>query len=244
MTGQGAVGSAARGGTGIDGAASVVLEASGLKKVYGDGEVQTTALDHCDVRVRRGELLMVVGPSGSGKSTLLHLLSGLDQPTSGRVVLDGVDLAEISDADAARLRATRLGFVLQRANLVPSLTVRENVAAPLMLSGVRRDEALKRADAMLERVGVAHRCAAFPGQVSGGEAQRAAVARSCIGEPAVIFADEPTGALDQAAGTVVMELFEEMARAAGAGAVIVTHDPSIAERGDAKLELLDGRPVR
>jgi lipoprotein-releasing system ATP-binding protein len=224
----------------------VVLEGSHLGKVYGRGDISTVALALGDyeVRVRSGEILSVVGPSGSGKSTLLHLLSGLDTPTTGSVWFEGSDLKDLSDSAAASLRARRMGFVLQRSNLIPSLTVRENVAAPLMLSGVARSKALAVADAMLERVGVVGRRMAFPGQISGGEAQRAAVARACIGKPAVIFADEPTGAVDRAAGEVVMAIFEELVRGAGSGAVIVTHDVTVAEHGDCALTLLDGRAVR
>lgn len=221
----------------------MLLKGVGLTKRYGSNGNATLALDDCDVGVERGETLVVVGPSGSGKSTLLHLLAGLDRPTSGTTSIDGRDLGAMSDAEAARFRAQHLGFVLQRANLVPSLTVRENVAAPLMLSGLGRRKALRRADAMLERVGLASRAAAFPAQVSGGEAQRAAVARACIGEPLVVFADEPTGAVDQAAGEVVMDLFAELAREGGTSAVIVTHDHGVARRGDTVLRMLDGRRV-
>jgi ABC-type lipoprotein export system ATPase subunit len=195
------------------------------------------------VRVERGEILAVVGPSGSGKSTLLHLLAGLDRPTKGTVQINGQDLSTLSDAASATLRARHIGFVLQRANLIPSLTVRENVAAPLMLTGIARAKALPRADAMLERVGVGARRAAFPGEISGGEAQRAAVARACIGTPAIVFADEPTGAVDQAAGQLVMDLFTDLIRSTGAGVLIVTHDMAVAERGDSCLRLLDGKQV-
>jgi lipoprotein-releasing system ATP-binding protein len=231
----------AAGGHGAPG--PVVLEGRSLGKIYGKGEARTVALAECDVTLRRGEILTIVGPSGSGKSTLLHLLSGLEDPTSGSVHFEQADLRALSDGASASLRARRMGFVLQRANLVPSLTVRENVAAPLMLAGVRRAGALAAADLMLERVGLSHRRAAFPGQVSGGEAQRAAVARACVGEPAAIFADEPTGAVDRAAGEVVMGLFEGLVRECGAGVVIVTHDMALAARGDRTLMLIDGRPA-
>ncbi|HMI80895.1 MAG TPA: ABC transporter ATP-binding protein [Solirubrobacterales bacterium] len=221
----------------------MLLEGVGLTKRYGSNGNVTVALEDCDVGVERGETLVVVGPSGSGKSTLLHLLAGLDRPTSGSAHLAGRDLGAMSDAEAARFRAEHLGFVLQRANLVPSLTVRENVAAPLMLSGLGRRKALRRADAMLARVGLGPRAGAFPAQVSGGEAQRAAVARACVAEPLVVFADEPTGAVDRASGEVVMGLFAELAREGGTSAVIVTHDPGIADRGDTVVRMLDGRRV-
>lgn len=220
-----------------------MLEGVGLTKRYGSDGASTLALDGCDISVRPGEILVVVGPSGSGKSTLMHLLAGIDEPTSGTAYLNGQDLAAMADAEAAKFRAKHIGFVLQRSNLVPSLTVRENVAAPLMLSGMRRRKALKRADAMLERVGIGSRAGAYPSQVSGGEAQRAAVARACIGEPVVVFADEPTGAVDQASGQVVMDLFAELAREGGTSAVIVTHDERVARRGDTVVRMLDGRRV-
>jgi len=225
-----------------DGRPPLVLVARGLSKVFGEGDIATTAVADCDVEVRAGEILAIVGPSGSGKSTLLHLLSGLDTPTSGQVLLEGVDLHSLGDRKLAGLRSRRIGFVLQRFNLIPSLTVRENVAAPMMLSGVPRDKALARADEMLHRVGIGHRGAAFPAQISGGEAQRAAVARACSNNPALIFADEPTGALDLAAGDRVMDLFGELVRDLRASAIIVTHEPRLAARADARLELCDGRP--
>jgi lipoprotein-releasing system ATP-binding protein len=220
-----------------------VLEGVGLTKRYGSDGNATLALDGCDVSVERGEILVVVGPSGSGKSTLMHLLAGIDRPTSGAAYLDGRDLSRMSDGEAAQFRAGHLGFVLQRANLIPSLTVRENVAAPLMLSGVGRRQALERAEAMLERVGLGPRGDAFPAQVSGGEAQRAAVARACVAKPVAVFADEPTGAVDQASGAIVMELFAELAREEETSAVIVTHDPDVARCGDAVVRMLDGRRV-
>jgi ABC-type lipoprotein export system ATPase subunit len=220
-----------------------VLRGRGLSKSFANGAVETTALHECDVEVRRGEVLAIVGPSGSGKSTLLHLLAGLDRPSTGDVRLDGQDLGALDDAAAAGFRARHIGIVLQRSNLIPSLTVRENVAAPLMLSGTARGEAIERADEMLAKVDLGHRAAAFPADVSGGEAQRAAVARACVATPSMVFADEPTGAVDQSAGQRVMDLFVELVRASDAGMVIVTHDPAIAERGDAVLRLLDGRRV-
>lgn len=220
-----------------------VLEGVGLAKVYGSGDGATRALDGCDVRLQRGEILAVVGPSGSGKSTLMHLLAGLDVPSSGAVSLNGQDLYAMSDAEAARFRAEHIGFVLQRANLIPSLTVRENVAAPMILSGVSRAQALGRADEMLDRVGVGRRARAFPAQVSGGEAQRAAVARACAGRPVVVFADEPTGAVDQAASATVMDLFGELVRELGTSAVIVTHDDAVARCGDTVMRMLDGKSV-
>jgi ABC-type lipoprotein export system ATPase subunit len=222
--------------------AAPVLSARGLTKTYGDGESLAVALAGVDVDLFPGELLAVIGPSGSGKSTLLHLLAGIDTPSAGTVEVEGEDLGAMSDAEAAHFRARRVGFVLQRDNLIPSLTVRENAAAPLMLAGVPRGEATERATELLERVGLGHRLDAYPSDVSGGEAQRAAVARACSGEPLLVFADEPTGALDQANGEGVVELLGELVAAVGAAGLIVTHDPGVAARAERTLSLLDGRP--
>lgn len=212
-----------------------------LSKVYGRGSATTTALYQCDLMIPARQILAVVGPSGSGKSTLLHLLAGIDRPTSGTVLLRGQDIHALSDHEQASLRAREMGFVLQRFNLIPSLTVAENAAAPLILAGVPRRDALGKATTLLERVGVAHRAAAFPDEVSGGEAQRAAVARACINSPALIFADEPTGSLDRRAGAEVIKLFTELVRDTGASAVLVTHDDVVADAADSQLRLLDGR---
>jgi lipoprotein-releasing system ATP-binding protein len=220
-----------------------VLVGRGLSKTYGSGSVATTALHDCDLDLHPGRILVIMGPSGSGKSTLLHLLAGLDEPTSGTVELRGQPLTSLSEAEAARLRAAEIGFVLQRDNLIPALTLTENVAAPMLLAGRSRDESVERAREYLRRVGLAHRVDAFPAQVSGGEAQRAAIARACAGEPALVFADEPTGALDRQAGRSVMELFRELVTEIGAAAAIVTHDEELARSADEVVRMVDGRVV-
>jgi ABC-type lipoprotein export system ATPase subunit len=221
--------------------AEPVLEARGLSKVYGEGETAAVALAEVDVDLLPGELLAVVGPSGSGKSTLLHLLAGIDRPSSGSVAVGGRALESMSDAESAHFRASEVGFVLQRDNLIPSLTITENAAAPMMLAGVRRKEATDRATELLERVGLGHRLDAFPSDVSGGEAQRAAVARACTGRPRLVFADEPTGALDHANGEGVVELLHELIVDIDAAGLIVTHDPEVAARANKTLRLRDGR---
>jgi ABC-type lipoprotein export system ATPase subunit len=213
----------------------------GLTKRYGTGEAATSALGGVDIDLRAGELTAVVGPSGSGKSTLMHLLSGLDTPTAGLVEFDGRNLADLSDRQLAACRARDMGFVLQHHNLIPSLTIVENVAAPLLLSGRRRGDAMTRAREMLEAVGVSHRADARPSEVSGGEAQRAAVARACAGRPRLIFADEPTGALDSASGAVVLDLFLQMVKRDGfATGLLITHDPAIAGGVDRVVHIRDG----
>ena len=220
---------------------STALVARGLGKQYGTGPATVTALQECDFTLDDGEIVAIVGPSGSGKSTLLHLLAGLDMPTHGSVSAGGRIIAAMSEATAAAWRAAEVGFVLQRDNLIPALTLRENVAAPLMFAGLGQRAALARADVVLDSVGLAHRRHAIPAEVSGGEAQRAAVARACGGTPRFVFADEPTGALDRAAGERVIELLKASVRDAGAGAVIVTHDTQVAAIADRVVHIEDGR---
>lgn len=223
-------------------AVAPVLIARGLTKIYGEGDAAVPALRGVDVDLFSARLLAVVGPSGSGKSTLLHLLAGIDAPSEGTVEIDGRPLGSMGDAESAHFRASQIGFVLQRDNLIPSLTIRENAAAPMLLSGARRGDALERATELLERVGLGRRLDAFPREVSGGEAQRAAVARACTGKPLLVFADEPTGSLDRASGAGVIELLCELVVDIDAAGLIVTHDPEVAARADQTLRLLDGRP--
>jgi lipoprotein-releasing system ATP-binding protein len=240
LEGQGSATSARRPDT--ESAAAPVLTARGLTKTYGEGDAATHALRGVDVSLFSGRLLAVVGPSGSGKSTLLHLLAGIDTPSAGTVEVDGRPLGSMKDAESAHFRASQVGFVLQRDNLIPSLTIRENAAAPMLLSGVRRSDALERASELLERVGLGHRLDAFPNEVSGGEAQRAAVARACTGKPRLVFADEPTGALDRSSGEGVIALLCELIVDIDAAGLIVTHDPEVAVRAHRTLRLVDGHP--
>lgn len=217
-----------------------VVSGQGLHKVYGTGGAGVPALRGVDIDVEPGELVAVMGPSGSGKSSLVHLLSGLDRPTAGQVWFEGCLLADVSPDELAALRATAMGFVLQRDNLVPSLSLRENAALPLALAGQSWGAALQRADEMLEQVKLGHRAGAWPSEVSGGEAQRAAVARACIAEPAVIFADEPTGALDSSSGVTVLSLFRTMIRRSDTAGILVTHDRGVGEVADRVVVLRDG----
>jgi ABC-type lipoprotein export system ATPase subunit len=189
----------------------------------------------------RGRIVALMGPSGSGKSTLLHIVSGLDRPTQGQVEIEGRDLSRVTEREMAGYRARKIGFVLQRDNLIPALNLEENVAAPLLIGGLGAAKARARGREMLERVGLSRHARAWPGEVSGGEAQRAAVARACAGRPALIVADEPTGALDKAAGANVLDLLRELAAATGAATLLVTHDPTVAGIADEVLLLVDGR---
>ncbi|MFI7024705.1 ABC transporter ATP-binding protein [Micromonospora sp. NPDC049900] len=214
-----------------------LLEAEDLVKTYG----ATTALDGASLRVHAGEVLALMGPSGSGKSTLLHCLAGIVVPDSGRVRYAGQDLVTLSDQRRSALRRTDFGFVFQFGQLVPELTCLENVALPLRLSGVRRREAARRATDALARLEVGDVAGKRPGEVSGGQGQRVAVARALITGPRVIFADEPTGALDSLNGERVMRLFVEAARQTGAAVVLVTHEARVAAYSDREVVVRDGK---
>jgi putative ABC transport system ATP-binding protein len=214
-----------------------LLEASGLVKAFG----ATPALDGAGLAVDGGEIVAVMGPSGSGKSTLLHCLAGIVRPDAGRVEFAGRDVTAMSDPERSALRRREFGFVFQFGQLVPELPCVENVALPLRLEGVGRREATRRALAWLERLEVADVRGARPGEVSGGEGQRVAVARALVGEPRVVFADEPTGALDSLNGERVMTLLTAAARESGAAVVLVTHEPRVAAYSDREVVVRDGR---
>jgi putative ABC transport system ATP-binding protein len=219
-----------------------VIEAERLSKEYRSGPRRLTVLDAVDLRIESGEFVSVVGPSGSGKSTLLALLAGLDDPTSGRVLLDGVDLAALDEDGRARLRRDRIGFVFQSFQLIASLTALENVRVPLDLAG-RRDGA-ERARGLLDRVGLAERAGHLPVQLSGGEQQRVALARAFVHEPDILFADEPTGNLDHDAGTAILTLMRELNRDHGTTLVLVTHDTELAAAAGRTVRLRGGRLLR
>jgi putative ABC transport system ATP-binding protein len=214
-----------------------LLTARDLRLSFGS----TTALDGASLTVRAGEVLALMGPSGSGKSTLLHCLAGILTPESGQVAFDGGDLATMTDAARSELRRTAFGFVFQFGQLVPELTCLENVALPLRLCGARRREARAAAAGWLERLEVDDVAGKRPGQVSGGQSQRVAVARALVTRPRVIFADEPTGALDSLNGERVMRLFTGAARETGAAVVLVTHEARVAAYSDREAVVRDGR---
>ncbi|MFI9305435.1 ABC transporter ATP-binding protein [Streptomyces triculaminicus] len=217
--------------------AGSLLAGTGLRKAYGP----TTALDGAEFSVHPGEIVALMGPSGSGKSTLLHCLAGIVRPDAGFVGYDGQDLTGMSDAERSALRRTDFGFVFQFGQLVPELTCVENVALPLRLSGVRRRTAEDRALEWLERLKVEDVRARRPGEISGGQQQRVAVARALVTRPRVIFADEPTGALDSLNGELVMDLLSDAARKAHAAVVLVTHDVRVAAYSDREVVVRDGR---
>lgn len=202
---------------------------------------ETKALTGASVSVRPGEVLALLGPSGSGKSTLLHCLAGILRPDSGQVEFCGNRIDNLSDEDRSRLRASSFGFVFQFGSLVPELSAAENVALPLRLTGVKRKAAEARARAWLDRLDVAAVADKRPGQMSGGQGQRVAVARALVGAPRVVFADEPTGALDSLNGELVMEQLIGAAREQGTSVVVVTHEARIAAYADREVVLRDGR---
>ena len=218
----------------------VVFRARGLTKTYGTGTAQVRALDGVDLDLHEGELVVLLGPSGSGKTTLLGLLAGLDRPTRGRVVVDGTDLTTLSEDGLAAFRAERVGFVFQSFHLIPTLTARENVEVPLELRG---EEAGTRADELLARVGLKGREHHYPAQLSGGEQQRVALARAFSNRPRILFADEPTGNLDQATGQRVVEILLELNRELGTTTVLVTHDLELARLTRRIIRLADGAVV-
>jgi len=214
-----------------------------LTKIYGHGETAITALREISLYIEPGELVAVMGPSGCGKSTLLHLIGGLDRPTSGRVLLDGQDLAALDDNHLTEIRRRKVGFVFQFFNLIPVLTALENAALPLMLDGIKPAEAKQRAQEWLERVGLVDRLEHRPDQLSGGQQQRVAMARALSTEPALILADEPTGNLDSRAGDEIANLLRQISDQWEQTILMVTHDPRIAAYADRIVFLKDGTIV-
>lgn len=221
------------------GADDVVVAAEGVTKVYRRGAEEVRALDSVSFTIRRGEFVAIVGPSGAGKTTLLNLVGCMDSPTSGRLRLEGAEVQALNEQARTRLRRERLGFVFQHFGLVPTLTVAENVSLPLFFA--RRSDN-RRVAALLEKVGLAHRREHRPHQLSGGEMQRAAIARALVNQPALLLADEPTGNLDCATGEAIIALFRQL-HAEGLTLVVVTHNPALAAAAGRQLCLADGRLV-
>ena len=216
-----------------------IVHTESLRKVYGTGSAAVVAVADVTLTIPRSEFVAIMGPSGCGKSTLLHLIGGLDQPTSGRVYVDGVDLAALNDDALARLRRERVGFVFQFFNLIPVLSARENVALPLVLAGHHRD-ASARADEWLRRVGLADRAHSRPDQLSGGQQQRVALARALVADPALVLADEPTGNLDSRSAEEMLGLLRKTVDAWGHTVVMVTHDARMAALADRIIQMKDG----
>ncbi|PJE96593.1 peptide ABC transporter ATP-binding protein [Streptomyces carminius] len=223
------------------GPSDAVITATDLVKTYHQGTTGIRALDHVSVSIRRGRFTAVVGPSGSGKSTLLHCVAGLDTLTSGRIVLDGVELSGLSDAALTRLRRERIGFVFQSFNLLPQLTALENITLPLTMARKAPDREL--VDHLVHILGIADRITHRPAELSGGQQQRVAIARALASRPAVVVADEPTGSLDSRSGADVLAFLRRCTDELGQSVVLVTHDPLAAACADRVLTLADGRLV-
>ena len=222
---------------------AALVELAGVTKTYREGDRDQTVLRDVDATVARGELVVVVGRSGSGKSTLLNLIGGIDQPTAGEIVVDGVPLTGVSEEARTRFRRGRIGFVFQFFNLIPTLTVVENLLLPLELNGRTGVAARRTALQRLEEVGLADRAAAFPERLSGGEQQRVAVARALVHDPLLVLADEPTGNLDLETGRQVLELLDRLTRQAKKTMVMATHSREVVGLADRVLVIRDGRLV-
>ena len=219
----------------------VVVRAVGLTRRYKMGGTFVDALQGANLTLTRGEFVALVGPSGSGKSTVLNLIGGLDRPTSGEVWIDGTELGSSDERTLTRHRRQHVGFVFQSFNLLSRLTAEENVALPLMFSGVPEKERRARARALLQRVGLGARLTHRPTQLSGGEQQRVAIARALVAQPALLLADEPTGNLDTATGAEIMGLLKELNQEQGLTLLVVTHDTEVAAFADRVVRLRDGQ---
>jgi putative ABC transport system ATP-binding protein len=218
-----------------------MIELRGLSKTVSSGGQPLTILHPLDLIVPSGQFVAVVGPSGSGKSTLLGLIAGLDDPSSGRILIDGADITGLGEDALARLRGQKIGFVFQSFHLIPSLTALENILVPMEIAG-RRDAGV-RAKTLLDEVGLQGRGHHYPSQLSGGEQQRVAIARALSNDPVIVLADEPTGNLDSANGRHIVELLLAINRTRGTTVVLVTHDAELAALADARLVLRDGAVV-
>jgi putative ABC transport system ATP-binding protein len=217
----------------------MVIKLENVVKIYRLGKVEVPALRGINLEIPRGEYASLMGPSGSGKSTLMNLIGALDRPTSGKVYIDGTDIARLNDDQLALLRRKKIGFVFQQFNLINKLTALENVALPMWFSGISRSRRMRRAKELLELVGLGRRLHHKPSELSGGERQRVAIARALANDPEIILADEPTGNLDTVSGLAVIELLEELNKL-GKTLVVVTHDVEFGKRARMRVKLRDG----
>jgi len=218
---------------------AVMIKVKNLHKIYGRGSAATHALKGVNLEVRPGEFIAIMGRSGSGKSTLLHILGLLDSPTRGEFLIEGRDMLKLTEAEKARFRLEKLGYVFQEYSLLPEMTILENVYGPAMCLG-RENDFRRRANELLEIVGLGERLKHHPGQVSGGEQQRAAIARALINRPKILFADEPTASLDVTSSRIVLELFRKLNKELGQTIVMVTHEPDGEKYVDRVVWLKDG----
>lgn len=218
-----------------------LVVADALEKTYAEGAAPVAALRGVSLTLEPGDFVALTGPSGCGKSTLLHLCGAMDRPTAGRLTIDGHDVGALDDDALTTLRRDRIGFVFQFFNLLPTLTIGDNIALPCLLSGMKASEAESRAAALAQRVGIGHRLDHYPQQVSGGEAQRAAIARALVHQPALLIADEPTGNLDSANGATVLALLAELNRELGVTMLLATHAADVAAAAGRQIRMRDGR---
>jgi putative ABC transport system ATP-binding protein len=218
-----------------------LLAAANLQKTYTSGESRVAALAGVSFEIEAGDFVALMGPSGCGKSTLLHLCGAMDRLSSGTLTLNGRDLAAMGDDELTRVRREQVGFVFQFFNLLPTLTVLDNIVLPCLLAGMKGDEAESRGRALADRVGIAHRLSHYPQQISGGEMQRAAIARALVHRPALLVADEPTGNLDSENGAVVLALIAELNKEMGVTVLLATHAAEIAAAARRTLRMKDGR---
>ncbi len=220
-----------------------MIELIDVVKRYRLGVHEVVALRGVNLRVEEGEFVAIMGPSGSGKSTLLYLIGCLDKPTSGKVIIDGKDTSKLSDKDLTDLRREKIGFIFQQYYLIPTLTALENVELPMVFRGVRKDEMRRRAEELLDLVGLEEKKDRKPNELSGGEQQRVAIARALANEPSILLCDEPTGNLDTKSGKVVMDIIKSLNVEKGVTVVLVTHDPSLKVYADRVIRIRDGRIV-
>lgn len=222
---------------------SPIIHVQNIRKVYRMGEEEVVALNRINLKIYKGEVCCIFGTSGSGKSTLLNQLAGMEKPTAGRVLIQGRNISAMNEEELAAFRQRHIGFIFQSYNLLPSMTAVENVAMPLMFRGVEKEIREKQARVLLERVGLSHRMDHYPGQMSGGQQQRAGIARAFVTRPQVVFADEPTGNLDSRTTEEIMKMIMGFARKYRETIILVTHDPGMARFADRIVTLKDGNII-
>lgn len=221
-----------------------IFDIRDVSKVYSMKGIETHALRGVNLTIKRGEYAAIIGPSGSGKSTLMHIMGCLDTPTRGKVIIEGSDTSEMDDNELARIRRKKIGFVFQSYNLIPGLTAIENIALPMRFNGIGRGDAQRRAAELLKKVGLGDRMEHKPSEMSGGEQQRVAIARSLANDPDVIMGDEPTGNLDSKTSEEIMDVIGDLHKNTGKTVIIVTHDRSVAKRASRKIRMLDGKVAK
>lgn len=220
-----------------------MIRMQGIRKEYHMGDSVLAALDGVDIHIKPHEFVSIIGPSGSGKSTLMNIIGALDRPTEGTYTLDGVPMADVPDDMLSEIRNLKIGFVFQTFNLIPRTTALRNVELPMVYAGARRSPCTKRAKALLEIVGMGERMKHLPNELSGGQKQRVAIARAMANDPAIILADEPTGALDSSTGRMVMDIFHDLHERQGKTIVLITHNPELAAETQRIVTISDGRII-